>query len=279
MIITVASGKGGTGKTTISVNLALSLNNVQLLDCDVEEPNCDLFIKSNIIEKKDVFTLVPEINKEKCIFCKKCTQLCEYNAIVVLEDKSFLIKEMCHGCGVCSYFCPEHAIIEQKKHIGVIEKGEKLGLQIITGKLDIGEVMAPFVIKEVKKNINKNQINILDASPGTSCSVVASIIDTDYVILVTEPTPFGLHDLQLAVDLLRSMNILFGVVVNKSDIGDNKVFDYCEKENISILLTIPFKKEISQYYAQGISMVESNSSYKEMFKNLYEKILKQIGNK
>ena len=276
MIITIASGKGGTGKTTIAVNMALSLDNAQLLDCDVEEPNCSLFLKPEIKETIDFSIPIPEIDEKKCSFCGKCAELCEYNALAVLNNKTVLVKELCHGCGVCMYFCPEKAIKEVPKNIGVIEKGSKENIEFASGRLNIGEGMAPPLIKAVKKNIKKDKINILDAPPGTSCPVVTSVMDSDYVILVTEPTPFGLHDLKLAVDLLKIMKLPFGVVVNKSDLGDEKVFEYCKDENISIHLTIPFNRKIAEAYSKGITMVEMDVLYKDKFCKLYEDILKRL---
>jgi MinD superfamily P-loop ATPase len=276
MIITVASGKGGTGKTTIAVNMALSLDNAQLLDCDVEEPNCSLFLKPEIKEKINISIPIPEIDETKCSFCGKCAELCEYNALAVLNKKTFLVKELCHGCGVCTYFCPEKAIKEVPKNIGIIEKGSKENIEFVSGRLNIGEAMAPPLIKAVKKNIKIDKINILDAPPGTSCPVVASVIGSDYVILVTEPTPFGLHDLKLAVALLKTMNLPFGVVVNRSDLGDEKVFEYCREEKIPIHLQIPFDRKIAEAYSKGITMVELDYEYKDKFKQLYEDIMSRV---
>ena len=276
MIISVASGKGGTGKTTVSTNLALSINeNVQFLDCDVEEPNAHIFIKPDIRKTEIISILVPEVDEEKCTFCGKCQQVCAYNAIAVLppgnnsKGKTLVFPELCHGCGACSYLCPEGCIKEIERAVGVLEEGVVGNLSFIHGKLNIGEAMAPPVIRAVKKQIDPNKTVIIDAPPGTSCPVITSIEGTDFCILVTEPTPFGLNDLMLAVEVLRKMKIPFGVVINRSDLGDKKTEEYCLKENISIMMKIPFKQEIAKAYSRGDIIVESFPEYKEKFQKLY----------
>jgi MinD superfamily P-loop ATPase len=277
MIISVASGKGGTGKTTISTNLALSIaDNVQLLDCDVEEPNAHIFIKPKIVEKKAVVVPVPQINEERCVNCGKCAEVCAYNAIAVLSKKVLVFSELCHSCGSCQYFCPFGAISEVSKQIGFIEVGKKNNLDFIHGKLKIGEVVAIPVIKEVKKHIDDSKTVIIDAPPGTSCPVIESVKDSDFCILVTEPTPFGLNDLILAVEVLRKMKIPFGVVINRCDLGDKNTENYCAKENIIILMRIPFKKEIALAYSQGIPIINKFPEYKVEFKNLLRKVQKQF---
>lgn len=272
MIISIASGKGGTGKTTVATSLALSINgNVQLLDCDVEEPNAHIFIKPKIHDKKSVFILIPQIDKNKCNLCGKCGEVCAYNAIAILKEKVLVFPELCHSCGSCSYLCPQNAISEINKEVGYIELGQKNNLEFIHGKLKIGEIMAPAVIKAVKKNINPAKTVIIDAPPGTSCPVIETVKHSDYCILVTEPTPFGLNDLVLAVEVLRKLAIPFGVVINRSDLGNEKVDDYCKKENISVLMRIPFKKEIALAYSKGIPIVEALPGYKKQFRFLLEK--------
>ncbi|MCP4651870.1 MAG: (4Fe-4S)-binding protein [Candidatus Omnitrophica bacterium] len=277
MIISVASGKGGTGKTTIATSFALSIKNAQILDCDVEEPNAHIFIKPEIQEKSPVFIPVPQIDKTKCDGCGKCRQVCVYNALAVLKNDVLVFSDLCHGCGACAYFCPQKAIKEVDKEIGIVEIGikhDKYGgnLEFIHGKLNIGQAMSPPLIREVKKHINPTRINIIDAPPGTSCPVIESIKGSDFCILVTEPTPFGLNDLILAVEVLRKLKIPYGVVINRSDLGDKKTDAYCEKEKILVLMTIPFKKEIASIYSQGIPIVEVIPKYIEDFQKMFRRI-------
>lgn len=272
MIISVASGKGGTGKTTIAVNLALSLSDVQLLDCDVEEPNCHIFIKPVFKSRNAVFIPVPVVNQNKCDGCGRCQEVCVYNAVVVVNKKVLLFPELCHGCGSCTYFCPHKAIEEEKKEIGVIEIGKNGETQFVHGKLNIGMMMSPPVIRAVKKHINRKKTVIIDAPPGTSCPVITAIKDTDFVILVTEPTPFGLNDLSLAVEVVRKLGISFGVIINRSDLGNKKTDEYCAAENIPVLMRIPFSKKIAEIYSRGDSIVKALPEYRGKFQELYKKI-------
>lgn len=237
MIISVASGKGGTGKTTIAVNLALSIDNVQFLDCDVEEPNAHIFLKPQIKEQKKAYIPVPEIDESKCVYCGKCAKVCVYNAIAVLSGQegkkgtTLVFAHLCHGCGACSALCPEKAIKEVNREIGVVELGDCGKIDFAHGMLNIGEAMSPPLIRQVKDEINLKKTVIIDAPPGTSCPVVASVKGSDFCVLVTEPTPFGLNDLILAVEVLRKIKIPFGVVVNRADLGNTKTEEYCKKEN------------------------------------------------
>jgi MinD superfamily P-loop ATPase len=274
LITSVASGKGGTGKTTVAVNLALSLNNVQLLDCDVEEPNCHIFIKPVFEHKNTVFIPIPCIDQTKCDECGRCQEVCVYNAVAIVNKKVLIFPELCHGCGSCTYFCPNDAIKEENKEIGVVEIGRKGDIQFIHGKLNIGKMMAPPVIREVKKHINKKKTVIIDVPPGTSCPVITAIKDTDFVILVTEPTPFGLNDLSLAVEVVRKLKIPFGVIINRSDLGNKKTDEYCTGENIPILMRIPFSKKIAGIYSRGDSIVEALPEYREKFQRLFKRIRK-----
>jgi len=273
MIISVASGKGGTGKTTISVNLAFSLDKgTQFLDCDVEEPNAHIFIKPAIKNKLPIQVPFPTIDKDLCDFCGTCARVCEYNAIAVLKDRVLVFPELCHGCGACVALCPKKAISESKRTIGYVEIGVKRDLQFVHGKLNIGEAMSPPLIRAVKRYINPTRTVIIDVPPGTSCPPIESIKGSDFCILVTEPTAFGLYDLTLAVEVLRKLKVPFGVAINRSGLGDKKVYRYCKKEDIPLLMELPFEKKIAEAYSKGILIIEALPEYKVKFKELYKKI-------
>ena len=272
MIISIASGKGGTGKTTISTNLALSLNDVQYVDCDVEEPNGHLFLKPKIEERIPIGIPVPQINKSKCTYCGECARVCEFNAIVVIKEQVLTFPELCHGCGGCSFICPEDAVEEVEREIGVIEKGEAGYIEFVHGLLNVGEPMAPPLIHAEKRLINNDKTVIIDSSPGTSCPVVEAVRESNFCLLVTEPTPFGLNDLILAVDMVKKLGIPLGVLINCSDIGDKKVSQYCEEENIPILMEIPLDRRIAEAYSIGIPLVEEIPEYRDRFQELYYKI-------
>jgi MinD superfamily P-loop ATPase len=272
MKIAIASGKGGTGKTTVAVNLALSLKNVQLLDCDVEEPNAHIFLKPKINERYPVYCKIPSVNEKKCDHCGKCSEFCEFNAIAVLKDRVMIFPELCHGCMGCAMVCPKNAINERKKEIGIIEKGIGNGISFVHGKLNIGEIMSPLLISKVKDEIDENKTAIIDVPPGTSCPIIESIYGTDYCLLVTEPTPFGLYDLKLAVETLKKLKIPFGVIINRYGIGDDRVEKYCERENIPILMKIPMDNKIAELYSKGVPFVEEMPEWKDKFQWLYLEI-------
>jgi len=276
MIISVASGKGGTGKTTVAINLALALSDSQslkFLDCDVEEPNAHFFLKPKLSQKIPVSIPIPEINKEKCDFCGKCAEICEYNALAVLKDTVLVFAELCHGCGGCTLLCPKKAITEKNRPIGIMEIGSTGKINFIHGKLNIGEVMSPPLIREVKKQIKPSETVIIDAPPGTSCPVIETVKGSDFSLLVTEPTPFGLNDLKLTVETLKQMKMPHGVVLNRAGLGDNKVKNYCSRKNIPILMEIPMDRKIAEAYSEGKSIIETMPQYKQKFLTLYKKII------
>jgi MinD superfamily P-loop ATPase len=275
MIISIASGKGGTGKTLVATSLALALKDnqkVKLLDGDVEEPNDHVFLKPKISGRQPVFIPVPKIDEAKCTRCGKCAEVCAYNAIAVLGEHVLTFHELCHGCGACSYLCPEKAITEEERPTGVVEWGNADGIDFVQGRLTVGEAMPSPVIRQVKKHSDSDGINLIDSPPGTSCPVVTTIEGSDFCLLVTEPTPFGLNDLVLAVETTRQLGIACGVVLNRAGVGDNSVEEYCLKENIPILLTIPLDTEIARLYSRGITLVEGRPEWRDKFIGLFEKI-------
>jgi MinD superfamily P-loop ATPase len=252
MIIAIASGKGGTGKTTLAVNLAKAFDGpVQLLDCDVEEPNAHLFLQGTLSGEHSVTVLIPEIDKNLCDGCGICSEFCEFNAIIVPRKNAIVFQELCHSCGGCMRVCPQKAITEKEIRIGAIQHLQSGGIHLIQGLLDVGVSTIPPLIRAVKSCINPAIPAILDAPPGTSCPVITTLRGVDYVILVTEPTPFGIHDLRLAVEMVRSLNLPFGVVVNRMGIGDDRVQLYCWEEAIPILLEIADDRRIAEAYSRG----------------------------
>jgi len=272
MIISIASGKGGTGKTTIAVNLALSLERCQFLDCDVEEPNASLFLRPVIDRKISVSTLEPWVDESKCTYCGECSKLCVYHAIAVFKNSILLFPKLCHGCGGCILICPEKAIMEGRRNIGVIEEGMRDSIAFVQGTLNIGEHMSPPVIKEMKKLMRTDTDVIIDSPPGTSCPMIESVKESDFVILVTEPTPFGLNDLKLAVEVVRVLGIPCGVIINCDGIGDDGVREYCQEEHIPLLLSIPWSREVAEAYSRGVPAVEAFPDLKEKFHSLFQVI-------
>jgi len=279
MIISIASGKGGTGKTTVAVNLALSLKGtipIQFLDCDVEEPNAHFFLKPHIEDSQTVNLPIPEIQDDRCTYCGKCAEVCAYNAIAVLQDTVLVFAELCHGCGGCHLLCPEEAIREKGHRIGIIEFGAADGIPFAYGKLDIGQAMSPPLIRAVKTLIKPHHTVIIDAPAGTSCPVVESVKGSDISLLVTEPTPFGLNDLNLAVKTLKELGIPIGVVINRSDGEDRVIRDYCHEEKVAVLMTIPLDRNIAVAYSEGQTIIATQSSYKEKFINLFQQAQRLI---
>jgi len=275
MIISVASGKGGTGKTLVASSLALSLSDdykVQLLDCDVEEPNVYIFVRLALDQSQPVYVPIPKVDETKCTYCGKCAEVCAYNAIAVLKEKVLVFPELCHGCGACSYLCPESAITEEGREVGVVERGDSGNLALVQGRLAIGEAMAPPVIREVKKYIDTANVVIIDVSPGTSCPVVEAVKGSDFCLLVTEPTPFGLNDLSLAVEAVRKLGIPCGVVINRVGVGSEEVEQYCHREGIPILLKIPLDRNIAMLYSRGTPLIEGMPQWREEFLRLFQDV-------
>ena len=275
MIISIASGKGGTGKTTVATNLAFSLEtDVQLLDCDVEEPNAHLFLNPAIKARETVFTPVPEIDERKCTYCRKCAEICRFRAIAVLKQTVLTFPELCHSCGGCTEICPEKAITETGRELGEIERGRKDHIDFVHGRLRVGEAMSPPLIRKVRSFVLPDKTNIIDAPPGTSCPVIAAMKDVDFVLMVTEPTPFGLHDLKLAVEAAKLLDVPRGLVINRSDMGDNRLKEYAAIESLPILMEIPFDRRIAEIYSRGDLMAEEMPDWKAKFRELYSDIQK-----
>jgi len=249
MKIAIASGKGGTGKTTIATNLACSIartgQTVQYLDCDVEEPNGHIFLK-------------PDIEEIRNVTC--------------LKDTIMTFEQLCHSCGGCMAVCPQSAIKEKQRKIGIAEFGRASEVFYGAGKLDIGAIQSPALIKYVKERTIDGDAVVIDVPPGTSCPVIEAIKGTDFVLLVTEPTPFGLNDLQLAVEMVRELKLPFSVAINRSDIGDNRVVGYCQQEDIEIILEIPNDRLIAEAYSKGIKIIDALPGYEEKFVQLYQRI-------
>jgi len=280
MIISIASGKGGTGKTLVATSLALSLKDrgqVQLLDCDVEEPNDHVLLKPVFTSSEAVCIQVPKVDEGKCTYCGKCAEFCAYHAIAIFPKNVLVFPQLCHGCGACSYLCPEKAISEERREIGVVESGNAAGIEFAHGKLNVGEAMATPVIRMVKAQANQRSNVIIDVSPGTSCPVVESIKGSDFCLLVTEPTPFGLNDLALAVETVRELGIPCGIVLNRAGVGNSGVEEYCGKENLPVLLTIPLDIDIARNYSRGVTLVQGMPHWKESFINLFERIQESAG--
>jgi len=278
MIISIASGKGGTGKTTVATNLAVSLeSDVQILDCDVEEPNSHLFIRPTIEQVKTITTPVPEVDMDKCTLCGKCGEICQFKAIVVIGETVLPFHELCHSCGGCMEVCPEKAITETGRELGVIERGHRNGLEFVHGKLRVGEAMSPPLIKKVREYTRPGILTIIDAPPGTSCPVIASMTGADFVLLVTEPTPFGLHDLKLAVGAVKLLGIPCGLLINRSDMGDDRVKKYAQEEDLLLLMEIPFDRRIAEAYSKGEMIVDVMPEWKQEFRGLYHRIEEIVG--
>lgn len=277
MIVSVASGKGGTGKTLVAVNMALSVGNVQVLDCDVEEPNAHLLLHPKLQRTEPVYTSIPLINEALCNHCGECSKFCQFNALFTSEERIMVFPELCHSCGGCAMVCPTKAISWRKQRIGVLKFGSVGELALVYGELEIGNPLSVPVINAVKSHMDKAENVILDSPPGASCPFVETVRGSDFCVLVTEPTPFGLHDLKIAVQVLRIMAIPFGVVINRAGVGDEKVYAYCKEEGIRVLMEIPYQRKIAELYSRGVPFSMEMPEWKEKFQRLHREVRGIVG--
>ena len=289
MIIAIASGKGGTGKTTVATSLALSIaadesanpRKPLFLDCDVEEPNAALFLKPTLTSREEVGIPIPQVDLDKCTYCGRCAEVCVWHAIAVVGEKMLIFPELCHGCGSCTLNCPEEAIYEVLNVMGTLESGPAGPIDFAQGTMDVGQAMSVPIISQLKRKHlaagNGDRVVILDAQPGTSCPVVETMRDADFVLMVTEPTPFGLHDLRLAVQVARGeLGLPVGVVVNRDGIGDAGVDEYCTAEEIPVLMRIPLDRRIAEAISEGQALVEALPEYRAAFWELYRQIARLV---
>jgi MinD superfamily P-loop ATPase len=276
MKVAIASGKGGTGKTTVAVNLAYAVSqngqSVAYLDCDVEEPNGHIFMKPQVTNSIPIGNLVPQIDDLKCVHCGMCGEICQYSAIVCIGEKVLTYPSLCHACGGCTLVCPTKAISETLREMGQLETGQAGKVAFVQGCLNIGEAMSPPLIKAVKAAAPNVDLVIIDSPPGTSCPVIESVRDADMVLLVTEPTPFGLHDLKLAVEMIRALQLPFGVVINRADVGDRETHAYCQANDIKIMAEIPDDRRIAEAYSRGEMICEAIPEYEPLFLQLTKSI-------
>ncbi len=272
MVISVASGKGGTGKTTVAVGLAIVAGRAQLLDCDVEEPNAHLFLH-HATERSPVTMLVPEVDAQRCTHCGRCAEACQFHAIAVMAKQVLIFPELCHGCGACALACPEEAIREVPREVGVVESGKSSRISFVHGRLNVGEPMATPVIRAVKAHLDSERLTIIDAAPGTACPVVEAVKGSDFCLLVTEPTPFGLSDLRLAVEVMKKMAVPCGVMINRSGEGDEPTEAFCTSRDLPLLGRIPSDRRIAEAYAHGQHPVYALPELGRRFEEILERTL------
>jgi len=275
MRIAVLSGKGGTGKTFVAVNLSCAADQALYVDCDVEEPNGHLFLKPVTVSESPITVMVPKWDIDKCIHCRKCLDFCRYNALALIKDKLLVFYEVCHSCGGCMLFCPEQAIIEQERTIGVIREGKSGNVRILTGCLDTGEVSGVPIIKGLMDKLPKNGDVMIDCPPGSACLVMESIREADYCLLIAEPTLFGVHNLSMVYDLVKLLNKPFGVVLNKCLPGDNPAERFCADRQITILAKIPYDDKLGKLNSAGHIAVRESKRYQKLFQGLLKTLEKE----
>lgn len=278
--IAIASGKGGTGKTTVATNLAAALSRagreVMYLDCDVEEPNGRIFLKPTLDFRHEATVPVPRIDEKTCTHCGDCAEICEFNALTVLPERVMVFEDLCHSCGACSLVCPEKAVREIPRPIGVVNSGRGCRTGFVEGCLNVGEVQSTPLIRAVKDHSSPGEVAIYDAPPGTSCPVIEALSGADFVVLVTEPTPFGLHDLKLAVSMLNRMHIPHGVVINRDEGDSGIITDFCTGAGVEVLIRFPFDRKIAEAYSRGELLLDCCPEYTERLMILYDRITKRM---
>lgn len=276
MKVAVASGKGGTGKTSVAVNLALSVGDAQLLDCDVEEPNAHILLRPHDVMEKVVELSVPKILEAKCSYCGECARFCQYKALFVAGETALVFPQLCHSCGGCVLVCPSNAIVEEPRRIGRILHGISGEVELVYGELDVGEPMAVPLISAVKNRARSSGTVILDAPPGTACPLAETVKGANYCILVTEPTPFGLHDLEIATEVVKQLGVPYGVIINFAGTGDRGIYEFCEAKKIPILMEIPFDRRIAELYSRGIPFVNEMPTWRKRFRDLLKDLEEKV---
>lgn len=269
MRLTVASGKGGAGKTSVAVSLALAAGRAVLVDCDVEEPNAALLLHPHILWQKESTLPLPEVEEKRCDYCKRCAEACQFHAIMVLPQKVLVFPQLCHGCGTCAYVCPQKAIVEKERSIGMVEGGVREGITYIGGRLNVGEPMAPPLIRDVKTEIpSDEELVIIDAPPGVSCPFVETVRGSDICLVVAESTPFGFHDYLLVEEIMMELDIPFFLLENKAGLGDDRLRHHCNEKGIPLLMSLPYNRDWATSYSLGIPLVEAEPSLRKRFLEL-----------
>lgn len=269
MIVAVASGKGGTGKTTVASSLAVTWNSpVQVVDLDVEAPNLHLFLHPEITGRRSAYLTVPEADQEKCTACRACSDLCQFKAVSVMGEYVLVFPEMCHGCGGCLAVCPTGALTETFRELGQVEEGRRGEIKFLMGRLRVGEAMSPPLMRQVFRMLDTSRDVIIDAPPGTSCPAMTAVSEADFILLVSEPTPFGFHDLKLAREAFEPLEVPMGLVVNRAGLGDRSIYGYARDTDLPILLEIPYSQEAAQAYSQGQIVAETIPSLRDDFVGL-----------